>query len=601
MAWLRTSDDAATYPAFLRIDEHPKWDERLKCEMFGFLLQVATLAAQHYTDYVVSLGTARLVAGTRAVELLTIAEECELVTRVTVDGREQWKLLDDPNWIHMLSKEEKARNDQRKKDLSDSAVVIPVRVRDGDQCRYCGIVVNWRDRKGARGGTYDHRNGIDGQADPDNVVVCCRACNSSRSNDPEADTRVPLRKPPAQPYYSQSTADWINENYWAQANGICVTATGGTQPLPLGEAATEPTSPAEQHQGQASDARSSDSGGDTPPSGVVPSAAGDYAAPQWGPPRQGDPGIGVIPPPAEDSRRPDERHTVPAASSQDSAADDGIPIYTASDAGDYADPEWFPPPRWDEPPPEWGPPPEWDEPPPQWFPPQECEEPQPEWAPPPVINDTAPQWGPPRQGDPGIGVIPPPAETHTVHASGDGAVAREPDRGGDDPPPARSAPDDDDGPPGVGAGRPYGGGVTYVVNATNAAQADAGSDVSDGASTKGDSPPGFSHTEQERVDLADLTDLSRFLTDFSRSWQIDQTSKSGFAGSGRVRSGRSGSGSDRSGVGSGRDGPGSGGVGQVFGVGRSGSVWARPGLGWAGDAGDRVVSGVRRLKWGRGR
>ena len=37
------------------------------------------------------------------------------------------------------------------------SIIVPVRWRDGDACRYCGKVVNWADRKGGKGGTYDHR------------------------------------------------------------------------------------------------------------------------------------------------------------------------------------------------------------------------------------------------------------------------------------------------------------------------------------------------------------------------------------------------------------------------------------------------------------
>jgi hypothetical protein len=57
-----------------------------------------------------------------------------------------------------------------------------VKARDGDQCRYCGVVVNWRDRKGVGGGTYDHvvpmKDG--GEESIDNIVVACRACNSKK-------------------------------------------------------------------------------------------------------------------------------------------------------------------------------------------------------------------------------------------------------------------------------------------------------------------------------------------------------------------------------------------------------------------------------------
>lgn len=54
-----------------------------------------------------------------------------------------------------------------------------VRDRDGDTCRYCGQKVNWHDRRGPKGGTYDHVI-PDGGNDIENVVVCCRSCNSAK-------------------------------------------------------------------------------------------------------------------------------------------------------------------------------------------------------------------------------------------------------------------------------------------------------------------------------------------------------------------------------------------------------------------------------------
>ncbi|MCT1710723.1 hypothetical protein M3B38_01810 [Dietzia cinnamea] len=260
MAWLRVGDEAATYPAFLRVDEHPDWEEGLTNEMFGFLARCATQAAAHYTDYVVSLGTARLIAGSpaRAATLIQIAVDCELMTPIDIDGRRQWKLLDDEKFMHMRSKEEVDRDNQRKRDLSDHDLVMPVRIRDGDQCRYCRVVVNWGDQRGARGGTYDHRNGIDGQANPGNVVVCCRSCNRDRGDDPAADTRIPLLDPPALPYYKKRTADWINSSPWAKTHGTTVTAspskpsgpTGRQRPASqAGHAPTTPTPSGPAHHG----------------------------------------------------------------------------------------------------------------------------------------------------------------------------------------------------------------------------------------------------------------------------------------------------------------------------------------------------------------
>lgn len=58
-----------------------------------------------------------------------------------------------------------------------------IRARDGDACRYCAKTVNWRDRRSVDGGTYDHVQPISrgGTETVENLVVCCRGCNSRKS------------------------------------------------------------------------------------------------------------------------------------------------------------------------------------------------------------------------------------------------------------------------------------------------------------------------------------------------------------------------------------------------------------------------------------
>lgn len=67
-----------------------------------------------------------------------------------------------------------------------------VRVRDGDECRYCGRTVAWTDRRSDLGGTYDHVD-PSGDNSESNLVVCCRGCNSRKSRRTPDQAGMPLR------------------------------------------------------------------------------------------------------------------------------------------------------------------------------------------------------------------------------------------------------------------------------------------------------------------------------------------------------------------------------------------------------------------------
>jgi 5-methylcytosine-specific restriction endonuclease McrA len=87
------------------------------------------------------------------------------------------------------STEERVANRRRKDVGRDRTLVRLIRARDGDLCRYCGVVVNWVDRRGRQAGTYDHIN----PGGPDsltNVVVACRSCNSAKGNRSLAEVAV---------------------------------------------------------------------------------------------------------------------------------------------------------------------------------------------------------------------------------------------------------------------------------------------------------------------------------------------------------------------------------------------------------------------------
>lgn len=84
---------------------------------------------------------------------------------------------------------------RRKNALSkDRALCEQVVERDKGRCRYCGVRVNWSDRRGKAGGTYDHVD-PDGPNSLENVVVACRRCNGrkkDRTPDEAGMTLLPV-------------------------------------------------------------------------------------------------------------------------------------------------------------------------------------------------------------------------------------------------------------------------------------------------------------------------------------------------------------------------------------------------------------------------
>lgn len=210
MPWLKSGDNAATHPRLMRLAT--LGDERTLNEVCGFALRCAWQSAGHMTDYVIDEGTAALMGGARTKELLRLAERAGLMRRDKLDGQRAWRLLEDPEFFHMRLRSEVEADRQRDRDRKNLDLTMPVLARDGDQCRYCGVVVNWFDRKGNRGGTFDHRE--PGQpATVDTYVVACRACNRTRWDDPDADERLPLRPAPGAPYYSRKTAERLTKHY----------------------------------------------------------------------------------------------------------------------------------------------------------------------------------------------------------------------------------------------------------------------------------------------------------------------------------------------------------------------------------------------------
>lgn len=245
MPWLKVSDQAATHPLVAgvleqAVPDRPADEQLMLPAVFGFVALCAVKAAAHKTDYRVSLGTARQVAGSWATDLLALATRAGLMVEMREDGSTWWVITQEEDLLHMRTKGELEWEKAQRRDAADVSLTGPVRARDGDGCRYCGQVVNWRDRRGGRGGTYDHRNPGRPATSPEDLVVACKSCNSGRKDHPERDVRYPLRPAPTDPYYSDLTLAWLTTHAVplppaaGRPPNTATTSTAPTAPPPAG-------------------------------------------------------------------------------------------------------------------------------------------------------------------------------------------------------------------------------------------------------------------------------------------------------------------------------------------------------------------------------
>ena len=226
MPWARGGDTSATHPTVMRVVGVPGADERSVNEVSGFFFRLATQSAAHLTDYVVDVGTVQMIGGPNTAALLKQCTRVGLLTKVRVDGLVAYKLLDDPEFIHIRLSSEVEWERQQRADTSDLRLTVPVRLRDGDRCRYCGVPVQWRGRTTTRKATYDHLE--PGQpATVATLVVACKGCNSEL-RDQGGEERETLQPPPAEPFYSELTAAWLTKN--GRPTAPTVAPRPGSQP-----------------------------------------------------------------------------------------------------------------------------------------------------------------------------------------------------------------------------------------------------------------------------------------------------------------------------------------------------------------------------------
>lgn len=122
-----------------------------------------------------------------------------------------WEVSDDSRWqindfksTQMSGAEHDVldRNRKRERDkkvlFRDPELRGSIRARDQDMCRYCGLDVDWHDRRSDAGGTYDHV--IPGAGSTyDNLVVACRGCNCRKGRRVPEQAGMQLLPPGSKP------------------------------------------------------------------------------------------------------------------------------------------------------------------------------------------------------------------------------------------------------------------------------------------------------------------------------------------------------------------------------------------------------------------
>jgi 5-methylcytosine-specific restriction endonuclease McrA len=192
MPWLKVDEGFVEHPKVIAAELRLKGRHR-RGRVVAVWLEMACFAARNLTDGAIpSIVAKKLHTDHKPLEVIAAMVKAGLVHR-TADGF----LLHDFGAYNPSAAEVKAKRDWdafRKRLYSIPGLVDAIRERDGNRCRYCGRTVNWKDRRSAIGGTYDHVIPR-GPNSLENVVVCCLSCNNKKGARTPEQARMPLLLP----------------------------------------------------------------------------------------------------------------------------------------------------------------------------------------------------------------------------------------------------------------------------------------------------------------------------------------------------------------------------------------------------------------------
>ncbi len=188
MAWVRLDDQFFLNPKVVALSK----DATL------LYLAALTYASSQQTDGALAPASVTLVRG-------LVGAKAPAVAALVAAGL--WEPDGDGYRIHdyldynpaAAQRDGKWRQQERRMALHKDAALRPtIHRRDGDQCRYCGVAVDWRDRRGPTGGAYDWVDPQGGD-DPANIVTACRRCRRQKGEHPLAAVGMTLLPCPPSP------------------------------------------------------------------------------------------------------------------------------------------------------------------------------------------------------------------------------------------------------------------------------------------------------------------------------------------------------------------------------------------------------------------
>jgi 5-methylcytosine-specific restriction endonuclease McrA len=194
MSWINLDDGILEHPKFIRAVNSGGADA------LHLWLGLRAYCAKHLTDGFVPADMLDEVRGPKKPREREKAFETlisvGLLHREEDGGLQMHDYLD---WAPSRAKvlEDKRIAARRSALRASPELMRLVKERDCGLCRYCGVMVDWGDRRGPLGGTYDHVNPVSrgGGDEFENIVTACRGCNLKKGGRLPEEARMVLAPP----------------------------------------------------------------------------------------------------------------------------------------------------------------------------------------------------------------------------------------------------------------------------------------------------------------------------------------------------------------------------------------------------------------------